>query len=295
MRARLVSREELKSLCDKEWVDKSRRPYVCGDDAWVPVRAGYDADRDLPEKIPYSGRGYQMIGDIVLIHGSLPTDDEIRTIVEWKHPRGIVHIESFNGVKRIPETSILYGECGEVCHREHGYRFWLDPSKVMFAMGNREEKVRIAEMIKNSGREEIVADMFAGIGYFTIPAACSGAEVHAMEINPVSYSYLKKNAGENGVSQLVHAECGDCRALLKGEYDRVLMGHFDAVSMLPHLLKHIHPGSILHVHSIGGVTGEILRDLSEAGYGAEISTHRVKKYGPGKWHIVQDVIVHEKP
>ncbi len=58
--------------------------------------------------------------------------------------------------------------------------------------------------------------MFAGIGYFTIPVAGSGASVHAMEINPVAFEYLNRNIVENGLTGLVNSSLGDCRDLLTG-------------------------------------------------------------------------------
>ena len=44
----------------------------------------------------------------------------------------------------------------------------LDPLKVMFSSGNVDEKQRMAHL---DCRGETVVDMFAGIGYFTMPLA----------------------------------------------------------------------------------------------------------------------------
>ena len=82
---------------------------------------------------------------------------------------------------------------------------------------------------------------------------------------------------------------GDCRGLLSGVYDRILMGHFEAASFLPDALAHVRPGSVIHVHSIGDATAVIRERLMEAGLSATISSRRVKKYGPHRWHMVQDV------
>ena len=53
--------------------------------------------------------------------------------------------------------------------------------------------MRMARLVHDSPDTERVADMFAGIGYFTIPLAGSGASVHAMEINPVAFGFLHRN------------------------------------------------------------------------------------------------------
>jgi len=291
MNTRKVPAAALPGISGAEWVDTTRRPYVEGGTAWVPVREGYGAGAELPERHPYRGRGYQMIGDIAIVHGREPDATEVAEIVRWCRPRAVLHVGSVDGVMRIPQTTVLYGSPGEVKHRESGCTYWLDPAKVMFAQGNRSERMRIAEIIRMSGREERVADLFAGIGYFTIPAARSGAFVHAAELNPVSFAYLQRNIRENGVENRVAASCGDCRDFLDGEYDRVIMGHFDAAGFIEPVLAHVHPGSVLHLHSTGDVTARIRDAVGVAGFSADISVQTVKKYGPHKWHIVQDVVI----
>ena len=288
MRARRVPAAVLADIVGAEWVDPARRPYVRGGTAWVPVREGYPADADLPERESYRGRGYHRIGDVAVLRGDAPSEAELAAIVEHCRPRGVLLVKGYLGDMRIPDVEILYGNTGEVCHREQGYTFILDPARVMFAQGNRNEKARIASLVRPGER---VADMFAGIGYFTIPAAAGGAQVHAMEINPIAFEYLQRNSMANHVADRVTAENGDSRILLSGTYDRILMGHFDAPSMLADALAHAHSGSVLHVHSIGGATGAIHDAAAGAGFTATITSRRVKKYGPHAWHMVQDVTI----
>ncbi|MDD4300686.1 MAG: SAM-dependent methyltransferase [Methanomicrobium sp.] len=288
MRTRVVSVECLKNLSNEEWVDNSRRPFVKDSTAWIPVKEGYSYTCVLEDKQKYSGRGYQMIGDIALFHGDMPKKEDVEDLIKWIKPSCILHIRNYEGVKRIPKVNVLYGKPKEVCHKENGCFFILNPSKVMFAMGNREEKRRMAGIVK---KDERIADMFAGIGYFTIPAALAGANIHAMELNQDSFLYLKRNIEKNNVEERVIPECGDCRNLLKGEYDRAFMGHFDSSSMLFDILAHMKRNSTLHVHSINPVCEVISKACKDAGFKSEISVHRVKKYAPFKWHVVQDVIL----
>ncbi|WP_243669803.1 hypothetical protein [Methanoculleus chikugoensis] len=86
MRARKVPAAALADIADAEWVDTSRRPYVEGGIAWVPVREGYSADEDLPEREAYRGRGYHLIGDVAVVHGDAPTEEELAAIVEHCRP-----------------------------------------------------------------------------------------------------------------------------------------------------------------------------------------------------------------
>jgi len=289
MRVRQVPKQSLGTILTADWVDRTRKPCIENDIAWVPVREGEPFDREIPGRLPYKGRGYYMIGDIAVIHGARPGPAEIEGIVSFRHPRGILWIEALSDVTRTPKTHLLWGEGGEVVHKESGYRYILDPSRVMFSQGNREEKMRMASLIREGRQENRVADMFAGIGYFTIPMAGAGARVHAMEINPVSFGYLQRNGAVNRLSDRISPSLGDCRTLLEGMYDRVVMGHFDAIGMLPSVLPHVTAGSVIHLHSIGPAKEAIGAVMEGAGFSVSIDVHKIKKYRPHAWHVVQDV------
>ena len=289
MRVRQVPKHTLGTLVTAEWVDRTRRPWIEGDIAWVPVKEGEPYDCDIPGRSPYRGRGFYMIGDIAVIHGTRPGPDEIEAVADFRHPRGILWLESLNDITRTPHAHLVWGKGGEVSHKESGYTYFLDPSLVMFSQGNREEKMRMASLVREGRPKSRVADMFAGIGYFTIPVAGAGAIVHAMEINPVSFGYLQRNCAGNKLSDRIHPSLGDCRTLLEGMYDRVIMGHFDAIHMLPSVIPHVTNGSVIHLHSIGPVEEAIRTILEGAGFSVSIDVHKIKKYRPHAWHVVQDV------
>jgi tRNA wybutosine-synthesizing protein 2 len=289
MRVRAVPKEKIRSVQEEDWIDRSRSPYAEGETLWVPVKDDAAFDRVIPKKRRYKGRGFFIIGEIAVIHGDKPARLEVEEIVQFRQPRGVLWIESLNEMTRTPSTEVLWGEVGKVRHQENGYIYHLDPRKVMFSQGNRVEKIRMATLVRDSDCVERVADMFAGIGYFTIPIAGSGGHVHAMEINPVAFDYLKQNVLVNGLSDFVTVSLGDCKELLSGIYNRILMGHFDAINYLPAALEHVEVGSTIHVHSIGSVENKISEMCKSAGFSATIIVHKVKKYRPHDWHVVQDV------
>lgn len=286
IRVREIPLSELPGASTSEWADTTRRPYVSGKLAYVPVRNGYAASTTLQTRSRYHGRGYHMIGPVAVVRGDKPSPSEIMRIVEWQHPQGVLWVRAHSGICRVPDTEVLYGYSCDVIHRESGIVYCMDPAKVMFSQGNRTEKARIAGLIK---KDERVADMFAGIGYFSLPAARAGGIVHAMEINPVAFGYLQKNIMMNRLSGNIEASCGDSRALLEGVYDRVLMGHFDSLDALPSVLNHVHTGSMLHLHSSGQNPPDVTGILEQAGYKADISVKAVKKTAPRCRHYVQDV------
>jgi len=289
MRVRRVRPSDLQAAAREDWVDAGRRAVVQDGVAYVPVKEGECYDLIIPERKPYRGRGYQLLGDLVLLHGNRPTPGEVDEIREWLDPRGILWVRGITGIERVPDLEVIWGSAGEVRHREYGCTYSLDPARVMYAMGNLSERHRVVNLVKKKGGSERVGDLFAGIGYFSIPLARAGCRVHAMEISPVAFGYLLRNIHENDVSARVLAECGDCRDLLRGEYDRLILGHFDAPDHLPYALAHARAGSVLHIHTLRDESDRIGSFAREAGFAAAITTRRVKSYAPHTWHIVQDV------
>lgn len=288
MRVRKVSRDDLAAAMREVWADRSRRPYVEGEWGYVPVLDGFQADLDLPERRPYQGRSFQMIGDTAVLHGPRPTEEEVAAVVAWRRPACVLYLAGIDGVRRLPQAEVLYGEPHQVCHRENGFRYWLNPAEVMFAQGNLDERRLMGRTVTSGER---VADMFAGIGYFTVPMASAGAEVHAMEINPVSFGYLRRNITENRLEARVRPERGDCRDLLDGVYDRVVMGHFDAPGFFAAALAHAEAGTVIHLHALGDAAAVAEAAAKDAGFTAAVTTRKVKKYGPHIWHVVHDVVL----
>jgi len=289
MRVREVARGDLSRIRDEDWVDWSRRPFVRGDVAYVPVRDGFSFSSILPDPQPCRGRGYSMIGTVAVFHGKeKPRDADVRAVEVSRKPTAVLWIPSSAGQRRKPRAHVLAGTPGEVVHRECGITYFLDPSRIMFSAGNRGEKERLRKMVRPGER---VADMFAGIGYFSLPVAVQGAKVHAMEIDPDAFSFLVRNIRANGVADLVVPQLGDCRSCLSGTYDRIIMGHFDSCLYLDCALSHVREGSVLHVHTAGDASGPIGDFLAGRGIRATVETRRVKKLGPRIWHCVQDVTI----
>ena len=79
--------------------------------------------------------------------------------------------------------------------------------------GQRATLENIKEDTSISEDGETIVDMFAGIGYFSIPMAVHSkpAKIYSVEINPVSYSYLCQNTVLNKVEDIVEPILGDCR------------------------------------------------------------------------------------
>ncbi|MDD3574155.1 MAG: methyltransferase [Methanospirillum sp.] len=287
MNVREIPCRDLKKVLQKPWVDISRRPWISGDTAYVPVREGYPYTQALPER-RRKGRGYQKIGSIIAFHGEKPDEEVISEIINRHNPETVIWYRGHRGVMRIPDINVLYGEISDTIHKESGILYHLNPAAVMFSQGNMEEKRRVAGLVKPGER---ICDMFAGIGYFTLPMAKAGGFVHAMEINPDAVYYLQKNIRANNLTSQIIVSPGDCRDHITGIYDRIHMGYYDAKQFLPVALQHVRSGTIIHVHGIGYNTREIREHLMTKGVTAALTHRVIKKIGPGKVHTVTDVVI----
>jgi len=130
------------------------------------------------------------------------------------------------GELREPSFELIFGDDNtETIHKENGVKYKLDPIKIMFSSGNMDERIRMSNIIKQG---ETIVDMFAGIGYFSLPIAvhCTPDKIFAAEKNPVSYNYLCENIVLNHVSSIVNPIKGDNREVCpKNVADRVIMGY----------------------------------------------------------------------
>ena len=88
--------------------------------------------------------------------------------------------------------------CFKLCAQsENDCRFTFDFREVYWNSRLHTEHERL---IDKFDREDLVADVFAGVGPFAVPAAKKGCAVLANDLNPSSYKYLIHNISENKVS-----------------------------------------------------------------------------------------------
>ncbi|MCK7510270.1 MAG: class I SAM-dependent methyltransferase family protein [Desulfobacterales bacterium] len=202
------------------------------------------------------------------------------------------------GVERRPDVELLYGTETETTHSESGILYRLDPTKVMFSSGNFDEKLRMASL---DCRGETVVDMFAGIGYFTMPiAAKAGAEkVIACEINPEAIRFLRKNIELNRVTDKVTVFDGDNRDLPgEGFADRVVMGYVNVTwQFLPKAFLLVKKGGMIHYQdtfSIDRIPDGLIENVRNGSGGRPfeiVGIREVKAYAPSISHMVVDIRV----
>lgn len=240
---------------------------------------------------------YKKIGDILILDNSHP-DDDYNELSRRHNVKTIMKINHIQGTKREPVYKILYGGETETVNKENGCLFKLDLAKVMWSKGNNNERLRIARLVED---DETVLDMFAGIGYFSIPIGvhANAREVISIEINPNSYHFLCENIRLNKLDNVTPI-LGDCKVETpKYRADRIIMGY---VKTTHHYLKaaigSLNEGGVLHYHETVPEklmnTRPIERIMSEAD-GREVEllkVNKIKKYAPGVEHVVIDARIY---
>jgi tRNA wybutosine-synthesizing protein 2 len=202
---------------------------------------------------------------------------------------------------RKPTVRVILGENTIAVHKENGVLFKLDAREIMFSSGNIDERIRMATVCEEG---DIVVDMFAGIGYFSIPMAVHSkpAEVYSVEINPVAFEYLCENVRLNEVKEIVLPMLGDCLEVApEGMATRVVMGYLSGGEIyLPKAMRIIGDEGVIHYHET--CPNDLLPDrpLSTVRKAAEdekrsveiLKQRTVKSYAPGVSHVVLDIRVY---
>jgi tRNA wybutosine-synthesizing protein 2 len=264
---------------------------------------------DEIERAPSS---WAVIGTVVLVKiGDCPRPAELGEALLAIHGGAdtVLARGGIDGPHRQPSVEVIAGMGDtETVHTEHGTTYALDLADVMFSPGNKAERDRMGEVVSENER---VLDMFAGIGYFTLPMARAGASVTAVERNPTAFRYLIENIRRNEVDARVQPYRADCRDVIPGfvdssRADRVVMGYYDASEpsdgddgawkYLDSALDAVKSGGIIHMHEATPDALVFDRPIErlEAAAGDNgrsvgiLDTRRVKGYSEGVSHIVID-------
>lgn len=256
----------------------------------------------LPDK-------WEKIGDVAII--VLPSNlDEYKRIIGKKYAEVLnckTVLKDIGGIKgefRKPNVEIIYGSKDTITiHKENGVRYKLDPQKIMFSSGNMDERIRMATI---SSKNETVVDLFAGIGYFTLPIAVysKSKKIFACEKNKVAFDFLHQNIVLNNVTAIVEPRMGDNREVApKNIADRVIMGYIGQThKFLPTAIDCLNNTGIIHYHNT--FSDEIVpekpmkiieKETNKKGCKAELLKYiHVKSYAPGISHYVFDIKIGEK-
>ncbi|MCS7142571.1 MAG: class I SAM-dependent methyltransferase family protein [Aigarchaeota archaeon] len=225
--------------------------------------------RDLLARVPSS---YDVIGDIAILRvppelyefrhliarSLLDVNPSVRSIfMETSKVEGTFRVRGLEHIGGEERTRTVY--------RENGCVFHVDVDRVYFSPRLSTERARVVKLAK---RGEVVVDMFAGVGPFSIELAKhKGAKVFASEVNEAAYGLLLLNLAANKVERNVEAFLGDARDIFRKKADlanRVIMNHpSDSLSFLDVALRLTVEGGTVHVYGFASDEAEWTSRVSE--------------------------------
>ena len=268
---------------------------------------------------------YEKYGHVAVIHATSIDTESARSFADAHRIDVIISSSRSSGELRVPTSSrVLWSRSSdsspstETTHKESGVTYIFDPLHIMLSSGNVNERSRFGSTVTAAG--ETVIDMFAGIGYFSLPLATNRKrkpsqglkkpdKLIAIEKNEISFSYLQKNFARYSKTACAHELIiGDNREVgnqYLGKCDRVLMGFLpDTAKFIPRALEFASKSRkqcathrcIIHYHYLFHKSGdEVTQVQRDFGAHVEPSGFRVddvrviKSYAHNVYHAVADV------
>jgi len=203
------------------------------------------------------------------------------------------------GEHRVPRLLHLAGADSTVTVvREYGLEFEVDVSRVYYNPRLQDERRRVALLV---GDDEIVLDMFAGIGVFPIHiASLRRAMIVSNDINPEAVRLAYRNVLRNRkrLRGCVSVSLGDAILLdrvFKPVFDRIIMNNPTMTPrFLPTALNLLaSKGGLIHYYRLSGSCREALEEAVQAA-GSRVSLElagcrRVLEHSPGRHVYVLDL------
>ena len=231
-----------------------------------------------------------------------------------------------NGIRRVnPNVRLVVRKSGEVSgkfrtrglqilagsgemetvHREFSCSYLLDISSVYFNPRLSYERLRVAKQVEEN---EVVVDMFAGVGPYSVLIAKlqPTSRVYSIDINPSAIKYLEENTFGNRVADRVVPLLGDARELSKlkvrGIADRVIMNlPSEAGSYIDAALRTLkREGGIVHFYQFvqrDAVVDSIKDSFKSSviGENREVKSinfcKAIREIAPGKVQVAIDAVV----
>jgi len=269
--------------------------------------------RSLPrELLDRAPRSFDVIGDVAIVELQpelWPFRREVGLAIMalQKHVRLVLAKGGpISGPFRLRELVPIAGSGPtETVHKEHGCRFKLDVARVYFSPRLSYEHARVASQARPG---ELVVDMFAGVGPFSILMAkkAPGLLAYAIDANPVAFHYLAANVRANKVMGSVVPLLSDARVAvekaLRGLADRVVMDLPErAHEFLRAACSALKPGGgVLHFYTFAGAPEPELEAVERLRAGVEeagrevsevLVARRVRAVGPFRWQVVVDALI----
>lgn len=188
----------------------------------------------LPAEL--EGRKEEIAGDLISRNKS------IRTVLN--------KTSKLEGERRVASLEVLAGGETVTVHREYGFAYRLDVSRVFFNSRLGYERQRIAAQVRAS---ELVLVPFCGVGPFAVPLAARGARVVALEKSREACRWLLENVRLNRVEDnlaVINADAFKVPRMLKPCFDcAVIPAPYGMDCILPIVASVVREGGRVHFYT----------------------------------------------
>lgn len=281
-------------------------------------------EETLPENLlQYIPNSYDIIGEIAILEFDKfhDLDSKIDDLLKIKIAKALISVNKkvktvyekaseIKGEYRVRELKFLRGlDKSETIYKENGCNFKLDIKKTFFTPRLVYERKRLASGPIKEG--EIIFDLFSGVGPIAIQIAKKHkVKVHAFDINPSAYHYLKENITINKLLGNVIPYNFDINSLIlptseigkkfENTADRIIMNlpekAIDYINVGCYLMK--KTGGILHYYqfsvkpnAIDKAIENVKTTLSKLNYSFDkiLNSKIVKHYSPKSELVVIDL------
>jgi len=191
------------------------------------------------------------------------------------------------------ETTTIY--------KEHSCQFHLDIAKVYFSPRLSYERLRIAKLTTSG---EVIVNMFAGIGTFSIVIAKkrAGVRVYSIDKSMAAFGFMVENVVLNHLNGVVVPILGDAKeatAGLRGKADRVLLPLPELVyEYLPYgvaclkeegwIHAYTHQEGVSRMQAVKEAEEKVRNRIEEFSAVQEISGRAVRSVGRRRYQIAID-------
>lgn len=204
----------------------------------------------LPEGVE-TAASYSLVGHIVHLNLREHLLDYKHVIGEVlldkiKQARTVVNkVDTIDNTFRVFNMEVLAGDADFVTEvKENGTRYKFDFSAVYWNPRLSTEHERLVNKLSPGN---VLYDVFAGVGPFTIPAAKKKCEILANDLNPESFKWLQHNAKLNKVESLIKTYNKDGADFIKTDIKEHFLQHGGEIKT--HIVMNLPAISVTFLHA----------------------------------------------
>lgn len=290
--SRSGAEETRRKLLDEGILDRTLKIRQDGEDLLFPVTTktveGEMVEFEvLRQKVDLPR--HELVGGIAILAEDDPAGAALILKERPSVHTALIAESGVEGEFRTKRFRVLAGEnTTATTHTEYGRFFRIDLEKAYFSARLASERQRIASMMDDN---EIVLDMFAGVGPFAIMLATKAEQVWACDLNPGAVNLLIRNISQNKMSNIVPmlADASSLPGIFGRRFNRVIMNlPLMAEIFLPSAFALCKSQGMIHLYALE--SDEEKRDFDKMPV-QSVNRRFVRSYAPGKSHMVYDIRV----